>query len=135
MLCGSQQGSLEEGEERYRALADTHDALRHAGLQAKAQLVTVQAQVRARGGREGGPVRCRLPAAALAQNACRRCALEWLTHWVGCQRVHARYSPAARRRPQVGELRAARDELAAQVSGLEGQAAALRGEVEARKQR
>lgn len=45
-LCADQQTSLEEGEERYRRLADTHDALRHAGLQAKAQLITAQSQVR-----------------------------------------------------------------------------------------
>ncbi|KAI8468966.1 MAG: hypothetical protein J3K34DRAFT_292723 [Monoraphidium minutum] len=44
-LCGAQQASLEEAEERYRALADEQDALRHAGLTAKAQLVTAQAQV------------------------------------------------------------------------------------------
>lgn len=48
-LCSAQQSSLEEAEERYRGLADTHDALRHTNLQAKAQLVTAQAQVRGAG--------------------------------------------------------------------------------------
>jgi len=54
-LCAAQQNSLEEGEERFRTLSDSHDALRHAGLQAKAQLVTAQAQVRrCRCGHGGG---------------------------------------------------------------------------------
>jgi chromosome segregation ATPase len=78
-LCAAQQNSLEEGEERYRKLADGHDALRHAGLQAKAQLVTAQAQ--------------------------------------------------------VGELRAARDDLAGEVARLEGRAAAARAEVDAKDAR
>jgi hypothetical protein len=75
-LCAAQQASLEEAEERYRSLADSRDSLRHASLQAKAQLVTTQAQ----------------------------CA----------------------------ELRTARDELAADVSRLEGALAGLRADVKTR---
>ena len=45
-LCTSQHSKLEEADERYRTLADAHDALRHSALNAKAQLVTAQAQVR-----------------------------------------------------------------------------------------
>jgi hypothetical protein len=46
-LCTAQQNSLEEGEEKYRALQDEQDQLHHTALAAKAQLVTAQAQVRA----------------------------------------------------------------------------------------
>jgi adenine-specific DNA methylase len=45
-LCGAQQNSLEEAEERYRRLQQEHDELHHTALAAKAQLVTAQAQVR-----------------------------------------------------------------------------------------
>ena len=45
-MCTSQHSKLEEADERYRTLADAHDALRHSALNAKAQLVTAQAQVR-----------------------------------------------------------------------------------------
>lgn len=45
-LCGAQQNSLEEAEERHRMLQQEHDALHHTALAAKAQLVTAQAQVR-----------------------------------------------------------------------------------------
>lgn len=45
-LCAAQQNSLEEGEEKFRALQDEQDQLHHAALAAKAQLVTAQAQVR-----------------------------------------------------------------------------------------
>lgn len=45
-LCGAQQNSLEEAEEKFRVLQQEHDALHHAALAAKAQLVTAQAQVR-----------------------------------------------------------------------------------------
>lgn len=44
-LCGAQQNSLEESEERYRGLQQEHDELHHTALAAKAQLVTAQAQV------------------------------------------------------------------------------------------
>lgn len=44
-LCAAQQNSLEEGEEKFRALQDEQDQLHHAALAAKAQLVTAQAQV------------------------------------------------------------------------------------------
>eukprot|EP00775_Hariotina_reticulata_P000239 gene239-444_t len=44
-LCSAQQNSLEEGEERFRALQQEQDKLRHAALQSKAQLVTAQAQL------------------------------------------------------------------------------------------
>jgi hypothetical protein len=46
-LCAAQQNSLEEGEEKFRALQDEQDQLHHTALAAKAQLVTAQAQVRA----------------------------------------------------------------------------------------
>jgi phage shock protein A len=45
-LCTAQQNSLEESEEKYRKLTESHDALHHCNLQYKAQLVTAQAQVR-----------------------------------------------------------------------------------------
>jgi len=44
-LCAAQQNSLEEGEEKFRALQNEQDQLHHAALAAKAQLVTAQAQV------------------------------------------------------------------------------------------
>lgn len=44
-LCAAQQNSLEEGEEKFRALQDEQDQLHHTALAAKAQLVTAQAQV------------------------------------------------------------------------------------------
>jgi hypothetical protein len=49
-LCGAQQNSLEESEERYRGLQQEHDELHHTALAAKAQLVTAQAQVGAQQG-------------------------------------------------------------------------------------
>ena len=64
-LCAEQQNSLEEAEERHRAVADAHDALRHAGLQAKAQLITAQTQAR-------GAQRSRLCACLPALRTCQR---------------------------------------------------------------
>lgn len=55
-LCAAQQNSLEEGEEKFRALQDEQDQLHHTALAAKAQLVTAQAQVC---GRVGG-LKCAL---------------------------------------------------------------------------
>lgn len=122
-LCGAQQNSLEEAEERFRALSDAHDALRHQALTAKAQLVTAQAQVRLRQPAAPAGARTALSGAAPPCNAAQRL-------W------HARASWRTKRHPsrlpwQVGELRNARDELAAEAAGLQQRAAALRGEVDA----
>jgi hypothetical protein len=52
-LCGEQQNSLEEAEERLRNLTSEQDELRTSLVAAKTQLVSAQAQVWGEGGRGG----------------------------------------------------------------------------------
>jgi hypothetical protein len=130
-LCAAQQSSLEESEERLRRLADSRDTLRHASLQTKAQLVTAQAQVRRFSGWSddshcsgrsedhlGGTLFvAAAPIQTLAQGGCR---------WMHSLRRGAPPTPSS---PQVGELRAARDDLTSEVARLERSVVALKADL------
>ena len=134
-LCAAQQGSLEEGEERFRSLSDSHDALRHANLQAKAQLVTAQAQV----GPGGKPTSSQLVVSWASAPMS-----EWLPQCkmasAGALRptrahMHTLDPPRPSPIEQVSELRTARDELAAEAALLKKQLTASKTELAARTQR